>query len=259
VDRRLVSNEAVGTAAGFLTKTVENTRQQMEDWLSVVEINSHPKLDLVPLPLGRASSILRRAFDSELDKYHYSGSCKRVGRCMRILIVCNRQWVGGIVLGSTFANVRCRDEVLGLTKYVRDSAKRGLRSPWASENSAYWRRLQRVVNHARTFIFPEFQGKGIGIKAHSLLLTKGVALWEQRYADRVAAFDTLCDDADSKLFVKNNWVHVGMTAGFQSDPHKRLSEKQNGHHNLRNNVGLRRGQRQWEVWVRVINKRALTL
>src|SRR2546426_10124823 len=92
----------------------------------------------------------RKLFDEALDLVHYSQSCQRVGRCMRLAIVEHGQWVGGIVLGSTFPNILVRDEAVGLRKFVTNFRKRGLSNPWSRENKSYWRNLQRVVNHART-------------------------------------------------------------------------------------------------------------
>ncbi len=206
-----------------------------------------------------ADSKWRRFFDEALDLTHYAGSCQRVGRCMRLAIVENSNWVGGIVLGSTFANILVRDEALQLRKYVRNYRRRGLKSPWARNNHKYWKALQRVVNHARTFVFPQFQGRGIGIRSHKLLLTEGVKLWEKKYGGKVFALDTLCTENDSKLFSKNGWLFVGQTKGYSSDPKKtfsrhlaRLKRKTFG---SRHNVGLRSGSTKWMVWVRILGKR----
>jgi len=214
-------------------------------------------LDLVPLPRGEETRNVRHAFDAALGAIHYAGPCSRVGRCMRLLIVDHRKWVGGIVLGSTFPNIGVRDEALGLKAYVRDHQLRGLRSPWARENTDYWNRLQRIVNHARTFIFPASQGQGLGIRAHHLLIDQGKRHWERRYGEPVGAFDTLCDAADSGLFRRNGWAWVGRTAGFESNPEKTLvavSDRKD----LTNNVALRQGTRSWEVWVRIVNRSILS-
>src|SRR5688572_7682441 len=116
----------------------------------------------------------RRLCDAALDTIHYARSCQRVGRCMRLGIFLEGQWVGGIVLGSTFPNIDSRDQFLGLKRHVRNVSRRGLSNPWCSENIAYWSRLQSIVNHARTFVFPDFQGRGIGVRAHGVLLQDGV-------------------------------------------------------------------------------------
>lgn len=133
----------------------------------------------------------RNLYDEALDLIHYSGACQRVGRCVRLAIVEDGQWVGGIVLGSTFPNVLVRDESVGLRKFVKNYKRRGLNSPWSRENKPYWRNLQRVVNHARTFVFPQFQGKGVGVRSHGLLLSEGVKMWEQKYHDKVNTFAKL--------------------------------------------------------------------
>ena len=213
---------------------------------------------LRPLPLGRSIANVRIAFDSALDLTHYAGACRRVGRCMRLLILKEGQWAGGIVLGSTFPNIGDRDEALGLKDFIRNHHLKGLRSPWASENTDYWTRLQKVVNHARTFVFPRFQGQGIGVEAHRRLLSDGRQYWEARYRDRVAAFDTLCDAVDSKLFEKNGWNHVGLTAGFRSDPRRALVQRDNESSALVNNVALRPGSLRWQVWVRIIDPSLLS-
>src|SRR5207237_3349007 len=98
----------------------------------------------------------RKLFDEALDLTHYSYSCQRVGRCMRLAIVEDGLWVGGIVLGSTFPNILVRDENVGLRKFVINYKRRGLVNPWTRKNRSYWRNLQKVVNHARTFVFPQF-------------------------------------------------------------------------------------------------------
>jgi hypothetical protein len=205
-------------------------------------------MTLVPVPLGRNARPDRAVFDEALTTLHYAGSCQRVGRCMRLLVFDGRVWVGGIVLGSTFPNVRCRDELVGLREHVLNFAERGLRSPWCSENTDYWRPLQEVVNHARTFVFPSAQGRGVAIEAHRLLLTQGVKIWAERYPGPVTALDTLCDSADSGLFRRNGWTHAGQTKGYGSD--KNAAFVDGTDRSLRNNVALAPVSRPWEVWVR---------
>lgn len=226
-------------------------------WLDSVRGLRRDRLALVPLPIGRQVQKVRRAFDLALARIHYAGPCSRVGRCMRLFISHSGSWAGGVVLGSTFPNVGVRDEALGLKRWCRNHQLRELRSPWARENRAYWGRLQRVVNHARTFVFPDFQGRGIGIRAHRLLLGQGVKHWEARYGQRVAALDTLCDSRDSGLFLSNGWTHVGKTAGYESDRSSTLVPKPHDAV-LRNNVALRRGRRRWEVWVRVVDSQLMS-
>jgi hypothetical protein len=124
---------------------------------------------------------------------------------MRLAIVVDRRWAGGVVLGSTFPNIKVRDEAFGLTRYTSGYRERGLVSAWASENHDYWSRLQLIVNHARTFVFPEFQGAGIGVRAHSLLPREGLELWEAKYGNGTIGFDTLCTSTTSRMFVENGW------------------------------------------------------
>jgi hypothetical protein len=170
---------------------------------------------------------------------------------MRLVIMDGKRWVGGVVLGSTFPNVGCRDELLGLKEHVRGRMPNGVRGPWATENRAYWDALQAVVNHARTFVFPEFQGRGAGVSAHGLLLTEGVELWTARYPGSVTALDTLCDSNDSGLFSRNGWMYAGQTKGYSSDRTTPLVDP-GTRKVLRNNVALRPTGRLWEVWVRPI-------
>lgn len=196
---------------------------------------------------------LRVLFDLACDQLHYAGSCQRVGRCMRLAILVDGQWAGGIVLGSTFPNIRCRDDAFGLTKHVSDWKVRGLPNPWARENDLYWQNLQRIVNHARTFIFPVFAGRGMAIKAHGLLLTEGSAIWTSRYGP-FNGFDTLCTEPKSKLFLANGWSLVGRTQGFSRDPSTVLSRRAAGGsiEGVADNAGLTRkkGATRWWVWVR---------
>ena len=91
---------------------------------------------------------LRRYFDLALDATHYAKSCQRVGRCLRLAIISDGQWVGGVVLGSTFPNVSVRDEALGLKLLVKGYASRGLRNAWCKENREYWQALQRNTDNA---------------------------------------------------------------------------------------------------------------
>jgi len=198
----------------------------------------------------------RRLFDHALDEIHYSGSCQRVGRCMRLAIIENDNWIGGIVLGSTFPNILVRDEALGLRQYIVDWRKRGLKSPWSRENVAYWSNLQKVVNHARTFIFPKYQGVGKGIHAHKLLLKDGINMWKKKYCDDVIGLDTLCTHENSRLFKDNGWTLVGKTKGYTSDPSRVFSKRAftKDWKAVRNNVALGRikGSTCWYVWVRPI-------
>jgi GNAT superfamily N-acetyltransferase len=198
-----------------------------------------------------ADSTLRHLFDRSLDEVHYAGSCQRVGRCMRLAVTLAGSWVGGVVLGSTFPNIDVRDEILGMKRFVRGYASRGLKSPWSRANRDYWDALQTIVNHARTFVFPEFQGQGIGIRTHSALLTAGVRMWEKKYSHRVYALDTLCDQSDSGLFLKNGWVHAGETRGYTADFRKAFSHRQRPMPRI-NNAALRPSSKKWQVWIRVV-------
>jgi hypothetical protein len=199
----------------------------------------------------------RKLFDCALNEIHYAGACQRVGRCMRLAIMENGNWIGGIVLGSTFPNIRVRDEALGLRQYVVDWHARGLRSPWAKENEAYWSSLQQIINHARTFIFPRFQLNGKGVLAHKLLLTDGIALWKNKYHDNVIGLDTLCTHNDSRLFKDNGWTLVGKTVGYSSDPTQVFTKRafQEDWKTIKNNVALGKveGSPRWFVWVRSIS------
>jgi GNAT superfamily N-acetyltransferase len=196
----------------------------------------------------------RKLFDGALDLTHYSYSCQRVGRCMRLAIVEDGEWVGGIVLGSTFPNILVRDESVGLRKFVTNYKQRGLTNPWSRKNRQYWGNLQKVVNHARTFVFPQAQGRGIGIRAHRLLLTQGVAMWENKYQDQVYALDTLCTADESKLFLLNGWTRAGQTKGYTLDRtevfSKSLKVVDDREKGIKNNGALRKGENsvQWWVW-----------
>lgn len=204
---------------------------------------------------------LRNLYDEALNNIHYAASCQRVGRCMRLAIINMKTWIGGIVLGSPFPNIDARDRFLGLKRYVVNFKERGLKSPWARENHAYWSRLQRIVNHARTFVFPAFQGKGFGVNAHKLLLTEGIKLWENKYHDKVAAIDTLCDHGDSKLFLANGWTLVGETKGYCSNPKAIFSQRTNEEKPFKNNVALMKNPHncKWIVWVKLINPTLISL
>ena len=202
---------------------------------------------------------MRSIFDLALEEIHYAGACRRVGRCMRLAITNSRNWVGGIVLGSTFPNIAKRDEAFGLNKFIRNTKARGLISPFASENNDYWKNLQKIVNHARTFIFPAFQGKGLGVKTHALLLTQGRQIWEKKYGSKILGFDTLCTHPKSRLFLDNGWVLVGRTQGYTRDPKKVLSSRKaflEEWDNIKENAGLRRlvGSCRWWIWVKVLQK-----
>jgi len=201
---------------------------------------------------------MRSLFDQAADEIHYAGSCQRVGRCMRLAIVYKREWAGGVVLGSTFPNIKPRDDAFGLSSFVRGWKERGLISPWARENREYWQGLQLIVNHARTYIFPAFQGNGLGIATHRLLLTQGRDLWQKRYGGSVHGFDTLCTHPSSRLFAQNGWELVGRTRGYSRAPgqvfSKRAFEETWG--NIKENAGLRKleGSQRWWIWVKVLRR-----
>lgn len=201
----------------------------------------------------------RSYFDEGLNLIHYSGACQRVGRCMRLAIVEEGEWMGGIVLGSTFPNILVRDEFVGLRKFVTNFKKRGLRNPWSGANTSYWKNLQKVVNHARTFVFPQFQGRGVGIRAHALLLTDGVKMWEKKYRDKVYALDTLCTADESKLFLANGWSRAGQTKGYTLDRSKVFSKAlgvvDDQNLGIKNNGGLVKGDDAVKWWVWTINLR----
>jgi GNAT superfamily N-acetyltransferase len=170
---------------------------------------------------------------------------------MRLAILWNGAWAGGIVLGSTFPNIEVRDELLGFKPYVRNLRARGLQNPWSRENTEYWSALQTVVNHARTFVFPSFQGQGIGKQAHAELLNKGIQLWERQYKCHVFALDTLCDSSDSGLFLSNGWVLAGQTKGYTADYAHAFARKDPAETSI-NNAALKKGKTAWQVWVKIV-------
>jgi len=218
--------------------------------------------EYVPKPVNRRSlsfhpvdEEMKQVFDSACELLHYAGACRRVGRLMRLAIVEKGRWVGGIVLGSPFPNLRARDDAFGLTKHVLDWRRRGLISPWARENRAYWRRLQLIVNQARAFVFPDAEGRRIGLRAHALLETAGRALWEDVYGPLVG-FDTLCTHPTSRLFRDNGWLLVGQTKGYARDPDELLSSRVAAAQvdGVKDNAGLSfsPSNPRWWIWVRVL-------
>ncbi len=208
-----------------------------------------------------ANPSVRDLFDEGCDEIHYAGACRRVGRCMRLAVLKDGQWAGGIVLGSTFPNIGPRDKALGLKKFVLGWQARGLVSPWARENTQYWSALQSIVNHARTFVFPAYQGSGLGVDAHALLLTQGKRIWEEHYQCGVAAFDTLCTHPSSRLFAENGWELVGQTKGYSRAPAEVLSKRAFAQEwrTISDNAGLAKleGSTKWWIWVRPICDEAL--
>jgi GNAT superfamily N-acetyltransferase len=228
-------------------------------WLRALRVRGESSLFSHGLPSRRdeptfieiRDPAVREFFDLALRQVHYAGSCQRVGRCMRLAVILQGRWVGGVVLGSTFPNINVRDEVLGMKVYVRGFAARGLKNPWSSRNKQYWDALQTIVNHARTFVFPEFQGQGVGVRTHKALLSSGIRLWEDKYSHKVYALDTLCDHADSGLFVRNGWTHAGQTQGYTSDYRSWFTHRKKSSTRI-NNAALRPGSRKWEVWVRIL-------
>lgn len=159
-------------------------------------------------------------------------------------------------MSIALSNILVRDEFLGLRKFVVDYKERGLKNPWAKENTLYWQALQKVVNHARTFVFPQFQGRGIGIRAHQLLLSEGVKMWEEKYGGRVFAVDTLCTKGDSGLFRRNGWTCLGHTKGYTSDPSRVFSKRIDSSKAVKNNVALSKaaGFGGWWVWAKILNR-----
>lgn len=108
-----------------------------------------------------------------------------------------------------------------------------------------------------TFIFPKYQGKGLGIKTHSLLLSKGTKIWEEKYNDKIYGFDTLDNRPNSRLFLNNGWEMVGKTKGYSSDSNcifsKRADKK--GWNYIKNNKGLKKndGNVRWWIYVKKFN------
>jgi len=234
---------------------VELIRHEGESRIGLGTGRRRAKLRFVPVDDPTA----RRAFDHALDEVHYAGSCQRVGRCMRLALTNGREWVGGVVLGSTFPNMAPRDDAFGLTKFIHDTRRRGLISPFAAENRLYWDSLQKIVNHARTFIFPAFQGEGLGIEAHSLLLKEGRQIWQERYDCDVHGFDTLCTHPGSRLFCENGWSLVGRTKGYTRDPETALSSRRafaDEWRGIEENAGLAKlaGSARWWIWVIVFQQ-----
>lgn len=204
----------------------------------------------------------KAAFDYSLDVIHYARSCQRVGRCLRLCVYDRDTWVGGIVLGSTFPNIDVRDQELGFKTLVTGVRRRGLKNPWVRENEPYWSALQYVVNHARTFIFPQFQGRGLGIAAHAELLNTGLLHWERRYRQPVLALDTLCTHSDSKLFSRNGWKLIGNTRGYTSDPSTVFSSRAflGEWKAIRHNIALKRvsaREGRWWVWLTILDQNHL--
>lgn len=199
---------------------------------------------------------VRVLFDEALDLIHYAGACRRVGRLLRLAAIKDRQWIGGVVLGSPFPAMKDRDEAFGLSAFAKGWKGKGWSSSWVRENADYWKALQSIINHARTFVFPQFQGKGLGIAIHRLLLSEGKRLWQDKYPGPVLGFDTLCTHPRSKLFANNGWILVGRTKGFARDRTVILSKRvsQGLVANVSDNAGLSRRPEStgWWIWVRLL-------
>jgi hypothetical protein len=237
------------------SRSLERLRELREQGRKALQLQGGRKRSLTLVPIG--DHAMKHTFDEACELLHYAGACRRVGRLLRLAVVKERDWVGGLVLGSPFPNLRPRDDAFGLTKHVQNWRDRGLANPWSAENEAYWHRLQQVANHARSYVFPEYQGHGLGVAAQGLLESVGRRHWETIYGP-VAGFDTLCTDPTSRLFSDNGWMLVGRTKGYSRDPGTLLSRRvADGRFvGVRDNAGLSRSRKnpRWWIWVKVLSR-----
>ena len=81
---------------------------------------------------------LKATFDSACELLHYAGACHRVGRRLRLAAMMDERWVGGVVLGSPFPNIRPRDDAFNISRFAGNLSERGLPNAWCRENREYW-------------------------------------------------------------------------------------------------------------------------
>jgi hypothetical protein len=112
------------------------------------------------------------------------------------------------VLRNTIPHVTCRDQFFRLYSF-----RHGGRFP--SARSKYWQLLNQIVNIGRIFVFPEFQGMGIGISIVGLAETTAIAYWRDIYDSKVKGLDCLdlATPKHAKIFTENGWAYLGRTTG----------------------------------------------
>jgi hypothetical protein len=150
-----------------------------------------------------------KKFTEALQQLHYAGSCKSVGRFLRLMLLDDSRWVGGLIIRNALPIVQCRDEFFGINQFRKSG-----RIP--KSGSPYWDKLNRIVNMARAFIFEEFQGLGYGTKMIQLLETDAVKIWKRKYGFLPIGYDCL-DNAPpekAKIFLNNGWDFIGRTRGY---------------------------------------------
>jgi GNAT superfamily N-acetyltransferase len=153
-----------------------------------------------------------KAFNQTLKHLHYAGACYPVGRFLRLMVFERDSWVGGFVLRGTIPHVTCRDKFFGLYRFRR-------RGRFPAARSGYWRRLNEIVNIGRIFVFPEFQGMGIGAGIVRLASSCSKTYWKNMYDAPVRGLDCLdlAPPQHARIFTDNGWQFLGLTTGHSRD------------------------------------------
>ena len=147
-------------------------------------------------------------FNDALVRLHSAGACHPVGRFLRLVAHESGAWVGGFVLRSTIPHVACRDRFFELYAHEK-------RGRFASSDSAYWRELNEIVNIGRIFVFPDFQGRGVGVAIVRIAESTAKKFWRELYQTRVRGLDCLdlAPPDKARIFTENGWTFLGRTSG----------------------------------------------
>jgi len=140
-----------------------------------------------------------------VEKYHYLENGHLCGAQIRYLVKGSCGYLGAVAFSSATWSLRDRDEYIGW----KEGARRA--------------QLDRVIGNSRFLILPTVQVPNLASHVLSLVLSRVVEDWEQRYHIRPVLVETFVDPAyRGSCYQAANFTYVGESAGRRDGVAKKI-------------------------------------
>lgn len=132
-----------------------------------------------------------------IQRYHYKGYCRIVGRYLKYCIYLNDGLVALIGIGDAILHHHLRDRWVGW-----DVQKRK-------------RYLHLIVNNVRFLILPWVKVRNLASKILSEMTKRIASDWQRRYGYKPVLIETFVDASRFKAtsYKAGNWIYLGRTEG----------------------------------------------
>ena len=139
----------------------------------------------------------RKLWDSLVHEYHYLGSKRIVGSCLKYFVYLEGQIVCLLGWGSAAWKVGCRDHFIG----------------WDAELRRI--RLNSIANNVRFLILPWIKIQNLASRVLGLSARVLSTDWQDKFSEELVLLETFVDRSrfQGTCYRAANWVYLGETKG----------------------------------------------